>query len=60
MEIGITSAQRGRIPLDHGNYLKMAGLQLLVKISQEVNLAISITPYSAITPEPGIVPHISF
>ena len=36
MESGTTSAQRGRIPLDHGNCSKMAWLWLLVKALKKV------------------------
>ena len=36
MESGITSAQHGRIPLDHGNCSKMAGMWLLVQALQKV------------------------
>ena len=38
MESGITSARRGRIPLDHGNCTKMERLRLLVKGFKQVKL----------------------
>ena len=36
MESGITSAQRGRLPLDHGNCSKMEGMWLLVEAFKQV------------------------
>ncbi|KAL9979840.1 hypothetical protein ACROYT_G017560 [Oculina patagonica] len=45
MESGITSAQHGRIPLDHGTCSKMARLRLLVKVIKQATWFVAVEPW---------------